>query len=149
PDAGGANLRKAVHFARRALGGEQAISSHDGSIDLWPGGPVTSDVERFTEASRRAALSRDPEAFREAADLYPDDLLAEDSAEPWSEERRQGLHDGYLNVLRGARLWGRILELDPTDEEAHRELMRGYLEAGNRQAAMRQFERLREALELA
>ncbi len=146
PEAGGANLRKAVHFARRALGGEEAISTHDGSIGLWPLGQVTSDVERFKEASRQAASSGDPEAFRQAADLYPDDLLPDDSAEPWSEDRRQALRDTHLNVLHGARKWARILELDPTDEEAHRELMRGHLEAGNRQAAMRQFERLREAL---
>lgn len=43
-------------------------------------------------------------------------------------------------------MWSRLLEVDPTDEEAHRELMRTHLAAGNRQAAIRQFERLREVL---
>src|SRR5689334_7803097 len=37
PDAGGTNTRKAVHFARRALGGDAAIAVGGGLIELWPG----------------------------------------------------------------------------------------------------------------
>jgi DNA-binding SARP family transcriptional activator len=146
PDAGGTNVRKAVHFARRALGGEQAIAVGAGSVELWPTGQVTTDVERFEAASRRAFSSRDIETLRKAAELYPDDLLPDDSAESWCEDRRRALRETYLSVLRGGGLWTRLLEAEPTDEEAHRELMRGHLEAGNRQAAIRQFERLREVL---
>jgi len=146
PEAGGANVRKAVHFARRALGREEAIAVRAGLVELWPLGEVSTDVERFREASLRATSLRDVEAFREAAALYPDDLLPDDADEAWLENRRGALRDAHLAVLRGARMWGRILEVDPADEEAHRELMRGYLEAGNRQAAIRQFARLREIL---
>ncbi|TMK17632.1 MAG: hypothetical protein E6G68_08475 [Actinobacteria bacterium] len=39
-----------------------------------------------------------------------------------------------------------MIEIDPTDEVAHRELMRVQIESGNRQAAIRQFEHLRRAL---
>jgi len=39
-----------------------------------------------------------------------------------------------------------VIEIDPTDEVAHRELMRVQIESGNRQAAIRQFEHLRRAL---
>ena len=35
---------------------------------------------------------------------------------------------------------------EPTDEQAHCSLMRKYLAAGNRSAALRQFERLNAAL---
>ncbi len=42
--------------------------------------------------------------------------------------------------------WERVLELDPTDENAHRALMQRHLDAGDRREAIRQFERLRDAL---
>ena len=146
PDAGGANVRKAVHFARRALGREDAIGVVSGSIELWPVGPITSDVDRFENASAAALSARDARRFQEAAALYAGDLLPDDISEPWSEDRRRTLHETYLAILRGARMWSRLLDLDPTDEESHRELMRQYLEAGNRRAAIGQFERLREVL---
>jgi DNA-binding SARP family transcriptional activator len=146
PDAGGTNVRKAVHFARRALGGEQAIAVRGGSVELWPAGQVTTDVEQFEAASARALSSDVSEAFRQAAALYAGDLLPDDPNEPWCEDRRRALQETYLRVLRGAGMWNRLLEVDPTDEEAHRELMRAYLDAGNRQAAIRQFERLRAIL---
>jgi DNA-binding SARP family transcriptional activator len=146
PDAGAANVRKAVHFARRALGGVEAIAVRQGAVELWPAGPMETDVERFEGASARARSRRDAEAFRQAVKLYPADLLPDDISEVWSEDRRRSLRDTYLDDLRGARMWIRLLEVEPTDEEAHRELMRAHLEAGNRQAAIRQFERLREVL---
>jgi DNA-binding SARP family transcriptional activator len=146
PEAGGVSVRKAVHFARRALGGEAALEVKAGAIELWPGGVVTTDVERFEAASASAVATGDAERFHEAVDLYPGDLLPDDRDEPWCEDRRRTLRASYLDVLRGARLWSRILDVDTTDEEAHRELIRGHLEAGNRQAAIRQFERLREVL---
>jgi DNA-binding SARP family transcriptional activator len=145
-DAGGSNVRKAVHFARRALGGEAAIDVRAGSIELWPAGEITTDVERFEAATARALSGHDAEAFRSAVELYDGDLLPDDRSEPWSEERRAVLREAFVKDLRGASLWSRVLDVDPTDEEAHRELMRTQLEAGNRQGAIRQFERLREVL---
>jgi DNA-binding SARP family transcriptional activator len=146
PDAGGANVRKAVHFARRALGREHALAVRDGSVELWPAGQITTDVERFEAACARAFASGEGEAFREAAALYPDDLLPDDAVELWAEDPRRVLRETYLNILRRAGTWSRLIEVEPTDEEAHRELIRAHLEAGNRQAAIRQFERLREVL---
>jgi len=146
PDAGATNVRKAVHFARRALGREDAIGVHSGLIELWPVGTIETDVDRFEAASAAAFSTRDMSAFNDAAALYGGDLLPDDASEPWSEDRRRALHETYLAVLRGAGLWSRLLDLDPTDEEAHRELMRQHLDAGNRRAAIGQFERLREVL---
>src|SRR4029079_18456244 len=105
PEAGGTNVRKAVHFARRALGGEKAIAVRAGLVELWPLGEVSTDVERFREACLRASSLRNVDAFRQAAALYPDDLLPEDADEPWLESRRGALRDAYLAVLRGAREW--------------------------------------------
>jgi len=146
PEAGGTNVRKAVHFARRALGGEATIGVRSGSIELWPDGPIATDVDRFEAASAAAFSAHDGDSFRQAAELYAGDLLPDDRAEPWSDERRRALRETYLGVLRGAGLWARLVELDPTDEEAHRELMRSHLDEGNRREAIRQFERLRDVL---
>ena len=146
PAAGGANVRKAVHFARRALGGEEAIAVGSGSIELWPGGAISTDVEQFEAAAERATASANRADFEVAASLYGGELLPDDRSESWPDERRGALAATYLAVLRGAGRWASVLEVDPTDEAAHRELMRAALEAGNRQAAIRQFERLREVL---
>ena len=146
PDAGGTNVRKAVHFARRALGSEGAIGVRAGSIQLWPDGEVETDVERFEAASAIALSTRDADAYRRAAELYAGDLLPDDRPEPWLDDHRSALRERFLRVLRCAGIWDRILEIDPADEEAHRELIRAHLDGGNRQAAIRQFERLREAL---
>jgi DNA-binding SARP family transcriptional activator len=145
-DAGAGNLRKAVHFARRALGGEDTIGVGGGWVELWPEGEVTTDAERFEAASGRALASGDRAACRAAAALYSGDLLPDDAYEEWCDEPRRRLRLRHLEVLRGAEMWDELLEIDPVDEEAHRELMRAHLEAGNRQAAIRQFERLRKAL---
>lgn len=146
PDAGGANVRKAVHFARRALGSEEAIGVRAGSIELWPNGDVETDVERFERATAIAHSTREESDFRDAVALYPGDLVADDRSEQWLDDRRRTLRDVFVRALHGARMWNRILDIDPTDEEAHRELIREHLEDGNRQAAIRQFERLREVL---
>jgi DNA-binding SARP family transcriptional activator len=146
PETGGVSVRKAVHFARRALGGETALEVTAGTIRLWPAGAVATDVERFEAASAPALSRGDVALLHEAARLYRGDLLPDDRDEPWCDDRRRSLRETYLRVLRGAGMWSRILELDPTDEEAHRELIRAHLEAGNRQGAIRQFERLREVL---
>lgn len=146
PDAGGASVRKAVHFARRALGGEEAIAVRAGSVELWPMGTISTDIERFEAASARCLGGGGAQDCVAAVSLYGGDLLAEDWSEPWADGRRAALREMHLRVLREAGLWDRVLEVDPTDEEAHRQVMRAFLEAGNRQAAIRQFERLRDVL---
>jgi DNA-binding SARP family transcriptional activator len=53
----------------------------------------------------------------------------------------------YAALLRCAGEWTRLLELDETDEEAHRELMRQHLAAGRRREAADQFAALRRSIE--
>jgi DNA-binding SARP family transcriptional activator len=50
-------------------------------------------------------------------------------------------------VLRVAGEWRELAELDPTDEEAHVQLMRRHLAAGKPAAAIRQYEYLERTLE--
>ncbi len=136
-EAASANLRKATYFARQALG-EPAIGVQAGMISLWPGRDLLVDVEEFERAAARDATA--------AIALYSGDLLPEDRYAEWTEPRRERLRQRLLDLLRRARDWDRVLEFDRADEEAHRALMRAHLEAGNRQTAIRQFERLREVL---
>lgn len=146
PEASGTNLRKALHFARQAIGDESSIVNESGVLALWPDADATTDVQRFEEAAQRALDASDPDQCRQAADLYRGELLPDDRYEPWSFEPRGRLQRRYLDVLRAGALWDRLVEADPTDEQAARELMRAHLDAGQRREAIRRFERLREAL---
>jgi DNA-binding SARP family transcriptional activator len=144
-DAAGANLRKAVHYARRAMGADEAIRSESGLLRLWDG-RVEVDAVRFLSAADAALASGDRDECARAADLHDSGLLPADRYEPWTAGYRQRTRERLVAVLKGAGLWQRVLDLDPTDEQSHRELMRGYLVAGERREAIRQFERLRDAL---
>ncbi|GAB2811977.1 BTAD domain-containing putative transcriptional regulator [Lentzea nigeriaca] len=145
-EAAGANLRKAVHYARRALGGPGAIAVEGHVLVLWPGGRLDCDLDRFDRAADVALASGDARACAEAAATYSGDVLPDDRYEWWAEERRTKARTHYIALLRAACDWTRLLELDETDEEAHRALMRRHLAAGRRREALRQFEQLREAL---
>jgi len=143
PEAADANLRKATLYARRALGSDVDLATEAGMITL---GHVSTDVDRFEAAADGVLRSGDPEVCVQAADLYGGDLLPDDPYASWVQEPRERLRLRVLAVLKAGHLWERVLEVDRTDEQAHQELMRAHLAAGNRREAMRQFERLREAL---
>src|SRR5919109_3801375 len=145
-EAAAANLRKATHFARRALGWEGSIGIDADMLALLPGAEVHSDVERFEDAAREALRQADQRACAKAAELYRGELLPEDRYAPWSQEPRARLRLRYLQVLKAGRSWERVLELDGADEDAHRALIQDALHRGDRGAAIRQFERLRQTL---
>ncbi len=146
PQASGANLRKALHFARLATGDEHAVVNERGVLVLWPDARVETDVERFEAAAQRALDGGDEAFCRAAAASYRGDLLPDDLYESWAVESRGRLRRRYLDVLRAGALWDRLFEEDATDEQAARALMRAHLDAGERREAIRHFERLREAL---
>ena len=50
------------------------------------------------------------------------------------------------DLLRLAGRWSDVVDLDPADEPAHVALMRQYADAGDRHAAIRQYERLDRVL---
>ncbi|UGS35215.1 ATP-binding protein [Capillimicrobium parvum] len=131
PEAGAANLHKAAHHARRALGARDAVVLAQGMVSLAPDGQVTTDVERF-------------EAGDDAA--YRGELLPDDRYEAWCASAREHVRALRLERLRAAGRWHDVLADDPADEEAHRALMRADLAAGNRVAASRRFGELRDEL---
>lgn len=147
PEAGAANLRKAAHHARQALGRHDGVLMQGGELRLWPDGPVAVDAEDF-EVQARAALSlRYPQKCREVADRYAGDLLPSARYEAWAEPARERLHACCTELLRVSAQWERLAQLEPGDEPAHRELMTAELAVGNRAAAIRWYAHLREALQ--
>ena len=147
PDAGAANLRKATHHARQALGRHDAIVVQGGEVTLWPGRPVVVDAEVFERQADAALARRDAADCAEAARAYAGGLLPGVRYESWTEAARERLHARHLDLLRGSAQWEKVAQLEPTDEPAIRALMQRELEAGNRAAALRWYARLREALQ--
>lgn len=151
PEAAGASLRKAIHFARRALGAHELIELKNDIVSFGPQAELEIDTERF-EAAAKAALRGHGNDVREgsdherAADLYGGRLLPDDVFVEWLEAPREQLRQRYSNVLRAGGLWQRLIALDPADEQAQCALMQAALDAGNRVEAMRQFNQLRDNL---
>jgi len=147
PEAGAANLRKAVHYARQALGRPDAMSLQGGMLTLWPDGPVEVDAETFERQAEAALRLRDAGACADAAALCGGELLPAARYEPWADAPRERLRLRWLELLRASAQWERLAALEPTDEPAHRALMARELDAGNRAAAVRWYARLRDALQ--
>ncbi len=151
-DAAAANLRKAVHFARQALG-----PSHVGLRDEL----LSLDAARLwidVDAFERAVQIGDRPA---ALELYTDDLLVEDPFEPWTQPRREQLRVGFARLLldwgrelagsgdlsRAATVFARLVALDPLNEDAVTGLMRAHADAGERHLALRAYQQLATRLD--
>lgn len=147
PEAGAANLRKAAHHARQALGRHDGIVLQAGEVLLWPERPVVVDAQQFEQRADAALAQRDPAGCADAAASYAGDLLPGARFEPWAEATRERLHERQLQLLRASGQWERLAQIDPEDEAAHRALMQRELAAGNRAAALRWYAHLREALQ--
>jgi predicted ATPase len=102
----------------------------------------------------------DLDALLAARELYRGEPLSDDRYADWAAGVREGLAQDHLTLLaRIAELQERagrsdaaidslreLLDLEPTDESAQRQLMRLYALHDRRQLALRQFERLRTVL---
>lgn len=133
-----ANLRKAVHFARTALGSPTAIESGSAMLALFPVDDLVVDALRFEDLAAKGD--------RRALGLYAGDLLPEDRYTPWVEDHRDRLRLLLVELLRRLGDWERLLTVDPADEPAHRHLMERALAAGDRAQVVRLFEQLRQRL---
>lgn len=139
-------LHKAAHFARRACDHVDAVAFRGDLVQLFPGSDVVVDAEQFESLARRAIELHDAASARMALSIYRGELLPQDRYEDWADAARDHLADLHLQVLRLAERWEELVVLDPGDEHAHLEVMRRHLAAGDRHAALRQFERLDRAL---
>ena len=147
PEAGAANLRKAAHHARQAMRHKDAVLLRGGQVLLCPGRTVVVDAAHFRRVADAALASRDAAVCADAASVYEGDLLPGSQYEAWTEEARSHLRSRYLELLRVGGQWERLAQAEPTDEPAHRALMKRQLDAGNRAAAIRWYSRLRTALQ--
>jgi DNA-binding SARP family transcriptional activator len=161
PDAAAANLRKAVHYARRAFDGEgDRVIASVGELLCLPADGVWIDVEALRTAAAQARRTADPVLYAEAVELYRDGLLPEDRYEEWTFALRDELQNEYAALLeemaallesRGeleaaARAASRLVAAEPLRESGHLLLMRLHALAGRRAEAMRRYEQLRDSL---
>src|SRR6478735_7875366 len=166
PDAGVNNFHQALHVARVALGAvgkddaQRILALREGVLGFSPRVELWVDAEAFAAAAREATVAGDVAKAVAARDLYRGELLADDRYAAWAEAPREALGQDYRAVLaRLADLQERdgdrdaavaslrtLLEHDPADEAAHRDLMRLYALLDRRLPALRQFERLRTVL---
>ncbi|MBW0091630.1 hypothetical protein I4I77_18800, partial [Pseudonocardia sp. KRD-188] len=145
PEAGAANLRKAAHQARQVLGREDGVVLAGGRVALLPTAEV--DLDRFLLLAGRAVRSGDARAAADAADACTGELLPDHRYEEWVQGPREQVRSRYVEVLRLAGRWARLVEVEPADEHAHQQLVREALRAGDRHGAIRRYGRLRTALQ--
>ncbi|XVU21527.1 ATP-binding protein [Actinoplanes sp. CA-054009] len=121
-------LNKALHFARRALGGEHLLL-HGEMLSLH-GSPLWVDTDAFEEAARQGDI-------HQALQLYAGELLPENRFDAWASTRRDQLRDAMAPLLlswadglrsRGDRRGAvaaleRLVDIDPLREEAYERLI--------------------------
>jgi predicted ATPase/DNA-binding SARP family transcriptional activator/DNA-binding CsgD family transcriptional regulator len=166
PKAAANNLRYALHNARRILhpaspNAAQCLRLRSEQLALCPEGGLRIDVEAFEHGADVARRARKPAAYEATVSLYAGDLLPEDRYEEWAEDRREELRMTYLALLLelaelheervelglAIDALRRVVRYEPAHEGAHAGLMRLYALSGQRQWALRQYERLRETLQ--
>ena len=158
-----ASLSTCLTGLRKAVGnGAEGLFETDLHGVTLRGGIIEVDVARL----RRLAESDDFEDLAEAARLYQGELLAgfvtaEAGYEEWLRVERQATRETVAEVLfrlaEGRLAAGdaksavepaeQLAALDPLNERAQRLLMRTYVEAGRRSAALEQYRACKELLE--
>lgn len=175
-ERGSNNLSIAIHHIRARLSelvpkGNHGVCVRQGLYGLDPDASCWVDVEEFrskVSQGRASVQQGDRDATRrllaDATDLYRGDFLESDPYEEWTVDRRRALAEAYRWALAwlaadaaGESDWSgvlayaeKILEKDPCDEEAHRWLIRAYLQVGRKSQALLQYricsERLQDEL---
>ena len=172
PDAARNNLNVAIYHLRKTLRDGYHEFSHilyqDDHYLLNPEMAVWVDAEDFAKKYRQAQScekdGRFPQAiqlYHAAESVYQGEFLAEDRYEDWPLFLRQRYQTMYLKLLQrlsayyytegeynlSIRFSRLILLVDPCDEEAHQQIMRGYYRLGQHYLALRQYHQCAETLE--
>ena len=153
-----ATLRKSIHHLRKSLGEDSVLNRGDEEIGLdW--GRVECDAIRFQEAIEE-------EAWGSALETYRGDFLEGfflsgcPEFEQWADGERVRLRElaagaawtlahQHLNagrVVDGERMGQRALSHVCTDESEARRFIQALMEAGDRAAAVRFYERFAQVL---
>ena len=151
PDADPAKLRNnfhvSVHRLRKVLGGNEWVEAKGDRYAMRPG--IEYDAGTFERDANAALRARDAARLQRAVELYRGDFFENAVAGEWYLDVRDRLRELYVKCLAAlARMtndpeaWQRLVEADPTNEEAARNLMKTLDAAG----AMRVYRRLAETL---
>ena len=171
PDSPASAARKSLQVtltrARAALDlpgtDHSTIEVHDHTYRLALAEQDFLDAEQFDAAARRALAERGArrrERLEAAAALWHGDPLPEDRYEDWAAAWRERMTDRHLEVMTAlmeesaahddqpaaVRAGRTLLDLDPLNEHAHRELMRAYARSGRRSEALKQYLECRRRL---
>jgi DNA-binding SARP family transcriptional activator len=146
--------------------GTYLVGINSGEVGFNPDTPLELDIAIFEDRVRQVlalpfntTAESDVLELEQVLRLYQGDLL-EGFYEDWVLRERERLRSLYLKSLRyllrydifhtqyekGLIHGQQILDLDPLQEEIHREIMRLYMATGQRTQAMRQFEICRKIL---
>ena len=147
-DEAAPRLHKAAHYARRGLGDtDDAVVLRSETVALLPDRTSTSTPWSFGRLAEEALRTGRPETAEQAVAAYTGPLLPDDLYESWA--------GGTARAARGAApstccatsvSWERLIEVNPLDEQAHLALIRETSARGDVRAALRQFERMDQAL---
>ena len=128
---------------------------------------LVSDVEQFRMLWRQGCAEESKQQlgevlrhYEEALKLYCGDFLSEFPYESWCDLERENLKETYLMILNklshyysldgkpeeAIEMCTLILKEDPCREDAHRRLMRCFIRTGQKDRALRQFEKCRQIL---
>ena len=146
PQSALANLHKAASYARTSLGAKNSVVLRGGWVKLWPDVPILIDAEQFEQEASQALETGDAQRCAAAAALYGEGLLPEDTYADWATGARERLRRLYLETLRCAGQWETVIREEPSDEQAHREIIRELLRKGRRHSALRQWQQMRATL---
>lgn len=163
-------LQVAVSGVRRALRDitpAPIVEYRNGGYRIAPNISVQTDVDSFEQWLVKAAAAEADgrvgdalSAYRTAVVLWRGDYASDSPFEQWSMFPREHLRLRYVDALdRMSRLQldsgqideciataHRMLDVDPSCEDAHRLLMRCYAAKGRVHSALRQFEQCARAL---
>ena len=163
----GTNLRKALHYARRAVSPEgdglTILVADRTHVGLAPTVDLDLDLDTFTDSLERLSGSsgRSDDADKEAVlALGRDELLPDDPYEDWLAAPRERVAARWTaialaearttlaagNLTRAGALVDGLLARDPADEEAHRLAIQMLAAQGRHHAARRQFLECRREL---
>jgi LuxR family maltose regulon positive regulatory protein len=172
PDAQRANLASLIYRIRKTLDqaesrdSESCIMMSDEHLFLNPS-RVWIDAGQFilhldrAERLRTADDSvRSIEEYEKALKLYQGDFLPDDLYDEWTVAARDRLRARYMKALheiarmagsqgekaKAVEAYGRLFQMDECNEEACRWLMSHYLSVGNKNDALRIYERCQLAL---
>ena len=153
------SLKVAVSCARAVLDvpdAPSAIVSTQGTLGLRLREGDSVDVDLFEHAAQEGLAVEGAERRRlldRAAALWTGEPLPEERYSDWAIAWRESLIARYADVLRGlvaachedgddaaaTQAARSLVEVDPLDESAHRDLIRAYARSGRRAHALRQY----------